>query len=193
MSDEKIAELNKALQAKDSWMQNNAENNLRPGVGFITDSEVSYENDPISKVLGKSRFTKKQQSEYAARTRARILNSIQEMAKVLHLDNVEIVTDSSLLEGKKAKAKGFYNKRTGKITIVVPNHASVHDAQLTLLHEAVAHYGLRKLFGNNFDIFLDNVYNNAEEEVRRSINQLAAKHGWDFRKATGCLRGIISI
>ena len=42
----------------------------------------------------------------------------------LHLTNVEIVTDALQLEGKQRTAKGFYNKRTGKITIVLPNHAS---------------------------------------------------------------------
>ena len=58
------------------------------------------------------------------------------------------------------------------------------DIEQTVLHEAVAHYGLRKLFGSNFDTFLYNVYNNADENVRREIVQLAAKHNWDFATAT---------
>lgn len=53
-----------------------------------------------------------------------------------------------------------------------------------MLHEAVAHYGLRKLFGENFGNFLDNVFNNAEPDVRERIVNLASKRGWDFRTAT---------
>ena len=74
-----------------------------------------------------------------------IADSVRSLAEKLHLDNVEIVTDASALSGKEAKAKGFYSKSTGKITIVIPNNTSVEDAVQTLLHEAVAHYGLRKI------------------------------------------------
>lgn len=102
----------------------------------------------------------------------------------LHLTNVEIVTDALQLEGKQRTAKGFYNKRTGKITIVLPNHGSTADVEQTLLHEAVAHYGLRQLFGEHFDDFLDMVYRNAEEGIRRKIAEASAKHGWNVRTAT---------
>lgn len=156
----------------------------RNGIGSYTDDEVSYENDPAAKLLGRSRRTAKQRREFAQRERQRMTERVKSLAEKLHLDNVDIVTDASTLEGKKQRAKGFYSKSTGKITIVVPNHSSVFDIEQTLLHEAVAHYGLRQLFGEHFDIFLDNVFNNAEESIRRRIVDMAAKNGWDFRKAT---------
>ena len=158
----------------------------RPGDGYgaYTDEEVSYLNDPISKVMGKNRFSKKRQAEFAARERQRMVARIQELAERMHLDNVEILTDASQLEGKRAKAKGFYNKRTGKITIVIPNNVSTIDAEQTLLHEAVAHYGLRQLFGKQFDTFLDNVYQSADESIRKKIAEMAAQNGWNFRTAT---------
>ena len=106
------------------------------------------------------------------------------LTEKLHLDNVEVVTDASTLDGKKQRAKGCYSKSTGKITIVIPNHTSMFDVEQTLLHEAVAHYGLRQLFGEHFDTFLDNVFNNADEIIRRRIVDMASKNGWDFRKAT---------
>lgn len=159
--------------------------NLREGDGVYTDDELSYENDPVAKLLGRSRRTAKQRREFAQRERQRMVDKVESLAEKLHLDNVEIVTDASTLEGEKQRAKGFYSKSTGKITIVVPNHASVFDIEQTLLHEAVAHYGLRKLFGSHFDTFLDNVFNNAEESIRRHIVDMAViKYGWDFRKAT---------
>ena len=156
----------------------------RNGIGAYTDDEVSYENDPAAKLLGRSRRTAKQRREFAQRERQRMTERVKSLAEKLHLDNVDIVTDASTLEGKKQRVKGFYSKSTGKITIVVPNHSSVFDIEQTLLHEAVAHYGLRQLFGEHFDTFLDNVLNNAEESIRRRIVDMAAKNGWDFRKAT---------
>ena len=125
-----------------------------------------------------------QQSAYAERERERMAHHVEELANKLHLDNVEVISDASVLTGKRQKAKGFYNKRTGKITIVVENHRDLHDIEQTVLHEAVAHYGLRQLFGTHFDDFLDNVYRNADEEIRRRIVDLAKKHSWDFRTAT---------
>lgn len=156
----------------------------RNGIGAYTDDEVSYENAPAAKLLGRSRRTAKQRREFAQRERQRMTERVKSLAEKLHLDNVDIVTDAYTLEGKKQRAKGFYSKSTGKITIVVPNHSSVFDIEQTLLHEAVAHYGLRQLFGEHFDTFLDNVLNNAEESIRRRIVDMAAKNGWDFSKAT---------
>lgn len=114
----------------------------------------------------------------------RMAGAVREMADRLHLDDVEVVTDASTLTGRRARAKGFYSPRTGKISIVIPNHASEADAVQTLLHEAVAHKGLRQLMGEHFDTFLWNVYRNADRDVRERINALASEKGWDFPTAT---------
>lgn len=173
-----------SMPAFEQWVMEQEQMRQGDGYGAYSDEEVSYANDPISKVMGKNRFSKKRQAEFASRERRRMVERVQELAKLMNLDNVEIVTDASQLEGKRAIAKGFYNKRTGKITIVIPNNVSTIDVAQTLLHEAVAHYGLRQLFGAHFDTFLDNVYESAEPEIRRKIAEMAAKNGWDFRTAT---------
>ena len=115
---------------------------------------------------------------------SRIKSAVEALCKKLNLDNVEILDDASGLEGKRNKAKGFYNRKTGKITIVLSNATSVSDAVHTVLHEAVAHYGLRKMFGAHFDTFLDNVFRNADENVRKKIAELSRKHGFNIRTAT---------
>lgn len=158
--------------------------NLRIGNGALTDDDLSIANDPVSKLTGKSSRTARQRRTFAERERERMVERVQELTEKLHLDNVDIVTDASTLQGRQAKAKGFFSRSTGRITIVIPNHTSVSDAEQTLLHEAVAHYGLRKLFGEHFDTFLDNVIQNAEQDVRRRIVELSKKHGWDFLTAT---------
>lgn len=161
-----------------------AENNFREGKGELSDDMLSYLNDPMAQMMGKPRGTKKQRAQFAERERGRMQAHAEKLVERLHLTNVEIVTDASQLEGKQRTAKGFYNKRTGKITIVLPNHGSTADVEQTLLHEAVAHYGLRQLFGEHFDDFLDMVYRNAEEGIRRKIAEASAKHGWNVRTAT---------
>ena len=156
----------------------------RNGAGFLSDDVLSATNDPVSKLLGQSTRTANQRRAFAERERRNMAARVQELAGKLHLDNMEIVTDVSTLQGRRAKAKGFFNPATGKITIVIPNNVNTFDAEQTLLHEAVAHYGLRQLFGEHFDTFLDNVFNNADVEVRRKIVELAQKNGWDTRLAT---------
>ena len=160
------------------------EEKYREGYGSYTNSELSLINDPVAKMLGKSNRAEEAHKAFAERERQRMISRISELADKLHLNNIETVTDSNSLQGKKAKAKGFYSKSSGKITIVIPNHASVEDVEKTLLHEAVAHYGLRKLFGEHFETFLDNVYQNVEPEIRRIITSQAANNNWDFRTAT---------
>ena len=156
----------------------------RDGDGIISDADISLLNDPMSGMMGESRFTPEQQEKFAAMERERMARHVDELAEKLHLNNIEVVTDASTLTGKRKKAKGFYNRHTGKITIVVENHRDIEDIEQTVLHEAVAHYGLRQLFGTHFDDFLDNVFNYAEEGIRREIVNLAKKHSWDFRTAT---------
>lgn len=156
----------------------------REGDGIISDADISLLNDPMSRMMGESRFTPEQQEKFAAMERERMARHVDELADKLHLNNIEVVTDGSTLTGKRKKAKGFYNRHTGKITIVVENHRDIEDIEQTVLHEAVAHYGLRQLFGTHFDDFLDNVFNYAEEGIRREIVNLAKKHSWDFRTAT---------
>ena len=181
----KYAEMDATVETANNISISEEDDELkREGDGAYTDDEVSYENDPIAKQLSQSRRTAKQRREFARRERQRMAERVESLAEKLHLDNVEVVTDASVLDGKKQRAKGFYSKSTGKITIVIPNHTSTFDVEQTLLHEAVAHYGLRQLFGEHFDTFLDNVFNNADENIRRRIVDMAAKNGWDFHKAT---------
>ena len=156
----------------------------REGEGQATDEEVSLANDPVSKMIGKSRYSAGQQIEYAENMRERMTTHAQELAEKLHLSNVEIAADGSGFTGKRQKAKGFYNKTTGKITVIIGNHTSMADVEKTILHEAVAHHGLRQLFGEHFDQFLDNVYESCDYKIRQKIDALMGEKGYDQRTAT---------
>ena len=130
-------------------------------------------------------FSNEKDEVRQSQERITLPTSVQEQVEAMHLGGeVEVVADGSGFKGKKRKAKGFYNKQTGKITIILGNHTSVEDVMQTLMHEAVAHKGLRKLFGKDFDTFLDKVFAGAEKPIREKIVALAAKNGWNIRTAT---------
>lgn len=130
-------------------------------------------------------YTDKQREEYDLRQRRRIQDAARETASKLGIgDRVTMMETADGLTGRRAKAKGWFDTETGKIVVVLGNHRNREDVMQTVLHEGVAHYGLRQLFGSHFDTFLDNILLNADEDVRRAIVEMAAKYGWDFRTAT---------
>lgn len=175
MDDAAIEALNSEYRGE--WLK-------REGEGQATDEEVSLANDPVSKMIGKSRYSAGQQVEYAENMRERMTTHAQELVEKLHLSNVEIVADGSGFTGKRQKAKGFYNKTTGKITVIIGNHTSMADVEKTILHESVAHHGLRQLFGEHFDQFLDNVYESCDYKIRQKIDALMEEKGYDQHTAT---------
>ena len=92
-------------------------------------------------------------------------------------------TDENML-ARKRDSKGWYDTFTGEIVIVSPNSTSVGDAQRTFLHEVVGHHGLRELFGDDFDTFLDNVYRNANVDIRKNIIDRTKGNPLNLREAT---------
>jgi hypothetical protein len=112
--------------------------------------------------------------------------SAQKATENLNLGGRVVVHESAEgLEGKEATAKGWYDTKTGQIHVVLSNNADAADVTQTILHEAVAHHGLRELFGHNvMDAFLDSVLAAASQEVKDAINELRRGNGWNFRTAT---------
>lgn len=92
-------------------------------------------------------------------------------------------TDENML-ARKRDSKGWYDTSTGEIVIVSSNSTSVGDAQRTFLHEVVGHHGLRELFGDDFDTFIDNVYRNANEDIRKNIIDRTKGNPLNLREAT---------
>lgn len=166
----------------EEWMHGRTRE--REGNGAYSDDELSMINDPFVKMLGEKARTAKQRKAFAARERRRMEAAAHEWADKLHLDNVEIVTSNDR-STRRGRAKGYYDKATGKIVVNINNHQDVQDVIQTILHEAVGHYGLRQLFGQHFNTFLENVYAAADMDVRRRITELALrKYGGNFHVAT---------
>ena len=139
-------------------------------------------------IMGDARLarTMKQQKSHKSfieRKTRNAVNAVNEMAQRMGLD-VEVLTTTEGLTGEKARYKGWFNPKTGKIVLVLPNNSNQYDLINTLLHEGVAHYGLRKMFGEHFGTFLDNVYENVSPEIKARIDAAMKRNGWSRHEAT---------
>lgn len=88
-------------------------------------------------------------------------------------------------DARERKAKGYYDPKTGETVIVLPNNTDVADVQKTMLHEIVAHKGLRGLLGDKLDDMLDHVYRGLPTEQRLVLTKEAyGKYKGNVRIAT---------
>lgn len=83
---------------------------------------------------------------------------------------------------KGLPVKGWYHD--GQIAVYLPNATDMEDIKATILHEGVAHYGLRKMIGEkNFNAFMDGIYAAASPEVRKEIVRLLPRYDYNMRVA----------
>ena len=81
--------------------------------------------------------------------------------------------------------RGWYDIPSQRVCLYLPHARGKADVERTLLHEGVAHYGLRKLAGpKHMDAFLDEIFNGCGEKVRNGILRMAAADRTDIRVAT---------
>ena len=134
---------------------------------------------------GKGALSRKEREREEKRSHAEELGK-KFNTELTIVDDVNSITDDNPeLERRMRNAKGWYDPKTGKVVVVMPNNVDVEDVASTVSHEVVAHKGLRELVGeDNYDDFLFEVYSHCKEDVRSKIDAKAAKHGWDFGKAT---------
>lgn len=70
--------------------------------------------------------------------------------------------------------RGWYDIPSQHICLYLPHARGKEDIERTLLHEGVAHYGLRRLIGDgHMDAFLDEVFAGCGEKLRGEITRLA--------------------
>lgn len=103
-----------------------------------------------------------------------IERAVSEEAQKLGV-NVTFAKRSEMAKGHETD-KGYYNTKTGEIVICPENNASIADAIQTILHEAVAHKGLRQLMGDKFDEFISRVYDSLDDETKAKVDKLAEDH-----------------
>ncbi len=93
------------------------------------------------------------------------------------------------LKGKKAQSKGWYDGKTGEVFIVIDKNVDVEDAVATVMHEVVAHKGLRDMLGRaEHDALMDEVFNVIPEDV---ISELKGFY-WDDTKSEAHNRRVLA-
>lgn len=153
-----------------------AENhNLRDGRGPVSDAELQLANDPLQRLAGPAVRTPRQRRELAEDVRREMRSTAEALADEFGLD-VTILDDNSGLSGRKARAKGFADTKTGRMAVIISNHHSVEDVAKTMIHDGIAHIGLREMVGRErFDNFLDDVYDMTEPEIKERIHKIKEK------------------
>lgn len=117
---------------------------------------------------------------------------VEETAKKLNIPlevitSIDQIKDNSVRSAieKGRKVKGWYSLSDNKVYVYLPNATSMEDVNQTILHEGVAHYGLRQLVGEErMDDFLDDVFANVTDEVRKKIIDTLPRYGYNSRIAT---------
>lgn len=160
--------------------------------------EIEKINNLISQASQKdfSPLTREEETSnlYNAKGNTEIFNisDVEEISKKLNVP-VEVITsvdqikDNSVRSAieKGRKVKGWYSLSDNKVYVYLPNATSMEDVDQTILHEGVAHYGLRQLVGEErMDDFLDDVFANVTDEVRKKIIDTLPRYGYNSRIAT---------
>lgn len=145
--------------------------------GTITDEQINALNKELERTMQSDpKLMRKQAEQMCARLNLPV-TIVEDVNDITH-PNAEI-------QAKRRRSYGWYDKATHHITLVLPNNRNVEELAATIGHEGIAHYGLRELIGDEkYSEFLRMVYEHANDEVRKRIAEKAAKHNWDFEKAT---------
>lgn len=93
------------------------------------------------------------------------------------VEDVKDITHSNAeVERRKRNSKGWYDVRTGEVVVVLPNNRDVEDVAATVMHETVAHKGLRELVGEeHYDEFLDEVYEHLRGDLKQRVDAEAGR------------------
>ena len=153
-------------------------------VGVQTDNEGNINPNP-DVLHRQSGYTEEQKRRWDEKENRVMFDRIKEFADKTNIsDRVELHDSADGLPEYAKSDKGWFDPQTGKIHIMINNHESREDVMHTLLHESVAHYGLRHLFGENFNTFLDEAYRAADNGIREAIDKIAKDKGLNTRTAT---------
>lgn len=87
---------------------------------------------------------------------------------IVSIDDIKSGVSDPDYAGMMSRSKGWYDTETDTVTIVADNIESEEDLDRTILHEVVAHKGLRGLLGDRFDDTMRKIFNSMDEADQRS-------------------------
>lgn len=84
--------------------------------------------------------------------------------------------------GQEGDVYGFYDPTNRSAWFIADNMPSLEQAELTLFHEVLGHHGLREFVGEDFNSFLDQVYNHFG---KFGLAKIARDNGFDLSTKEG--------
>ncbi len=99
---------------------------------------------------------------------------------IVVLENLDEVTNSQAREAIASgdgRYPGWYGEKSGKVYIYLPHVTDVKDIDETVVHEVVAHKGLRRLMGEKFDALCDMVWDSMSKENREKFMSYPGVNG----------------
>lgn len=99
---------------------------------------------------------------------------------IVVLENLDEVTNSQAreaIESGDGRYPGWYGEKSGKVYIYLPHVTDVKDIDETVVHEVVAHKGLRRLMGEKFDALCDMVWDSMSKENREKFMSYPGVNG----------------
>lgn len=93
------------------------------------------------------------------------------------VDDLPSNITAGLSRGDLEKADGLYDPDTGVVWLISRNLRDADHARLTLLHEALGHYGLRALLGDKLTPLLNEVY---LTYGNKGLKDIADRYGLDL-------------
>lgn len=88
-------------------------------------------------------------------------------------DERDIKNNNDNEYAKQIRSFGWYNTDDRSLVINLPNHHSLEDVKRTVVHEAVGHYGLAKVFGSYYLDFLEEIYYRSSADVQSEIKSMS--------------------
>lgn len=96
--------------------------------------------------------------------KASIHSQIKDMGDKLHtpiriVKAEDVRHDNPDMEKRMREAKGWFNTKSGEVVVILENHTSMEDVTKTVLHEVVAHKGLRGIMSEKtFQTMCESVF-----------------------------------
>ena len=170
---EEYSEAMKAEMAEKEKKYAEMDASVKAATGVATDETADAEAE---------KFRDGEEEELAAEAdaemRQAMTDRVNELSGRLNTPVRVISTEeefAALPNDRQRRAKGWFDTRTGEVTIVLPNNADAADVENTFLHEVVGHDGLRVLFPEEgqLDNALDELYRVSERGIRERIDAAA--------------------
>jgi len=165
----KASQIKTKAQLTDIW--NKAHQSPKPSRSPEGGDQARFRKSPTKGPTTPESITKTIQpilDTWKAHPRVEVVKSVDELPGPL-IDIIQRKTDGEI-DGV------FYNDR---VYLIADNISSVAQAEKTILHETLGHWGTRKTFGRSFDRFLRSVMKDAK---KGDIEAISKAYGLDLTK-----------